>query len=187
MKQLMTILLASCVLAVAVPAPASAHERHGRYDGRQGNSDRGDWNRGDRNRGCSYNYIRQEIQHLEDGLEHGQRDGSISRKSVRQFSKAIWEVQRYLDYYQNNDGYLDRYECQNLQGRIAQLHESMHYVHKDSHRDRDGSNRRDRDGSYGRDGGDYDRDQNDGRDRNSDRDQNDDQDRDADRNGYPRG
>ena len=123
MKRRLAALLAASALAMAVPVAASAHENDRGYN--QGS----DWDRGD----GGYNNFRQEFQHLYDGLRHGQEDGSFSRGEARQIYWAINSLRQRLDYFRNNDGYLDRREANDIQIRLNRLHQDMHALHDNAH------------------------------------------------------
>lgn len=123
MRRVLSVLLASAAMALALPPSASAHERgqQGRYD---------DWEDRDND---AYDRFYEELQHLDDGVEHGLNDGSIDRHDARQFDRAIGSVQQQLVYYYRKQGYLSRWQVQDMQRRIEQLHILMHDVHDDGH------------------------------------------------------
>lgn len=155
MKRVLTALLASCALAVAIPATASAHDDQDGYYGNRDYGNRGgyygnDWND---NRGGNggYDYFRAEFQHLYDGVQHGLSDGSFSRGEARQFYWAINNLRRRLDYYRYNDGYLSDWEARDIQRQLTRLHNDMHDAHANGHADRDYGYYNDRGYSNGND------------------------------------
>lgn len=122
MRRFLSLLLASTALALAAPQSASAHERqHGGYS---------DWE--DRDSG-SYDQFYQELQHLDEGIQHGLSDGSIEPRDARQLDQAIGSVQQRLESYYRRQGYLTRWQVQDIQQRIDQLHAVMHEVHDEGH------------------------------------------------------
>jgi hypothetical protein len=132
MKKVIAILLASSAVLV-VPAVANAHEN--------------DWQRESR----QYGNFGQELDHLYDGVEHGLSDGSYSRGQARYYYRAINSVRRRLDAYQENDGYLNRWEAQDIQNRLESLHQDMHQAHAEGHQEQ---NYGYRNGGYRYNGGD---------------------------------
>lgn len=123
MKRVLGVLFVSAAMALVAPQTASAHERgqQGRYS---------DWEDRDTN---AYGRFYQELQHLDEGVEHALNDGSMDRRDARRFDRAIGSVQQQLAYYYNRQGYLNRWQVQDIQSRIEQLHIIMHDVHDDGH------------------------------------------------------
>ena len=141
MKRIVTALLASCALAAAIPATASAHDEQDGYYGNRDYGNRGgnygnDWNN-DRGGYGGYDYFRAEFQHLTDGVRHGLSDGSYSRGEARQFYWAINSLRQRLDYYRYSRGYLSGSEARDIQRRIQRLHRDMHEAHANGHAERD--------------------------------------------------
>ena len=123
MRQVLGVLLAAAAMALALPQSASAHERgqQGRYS---------DWEDRDND---AYGRFFEELQHLDEGVEHGLNDGSIDPRDARQVDRAIGSVQQQLAYYYRRQGYLNRWQVQDIQRRIEQLHIIIHEVHDDGH------------------------------------------------------
>jgi hypothetical protein len=131
MKRHLAALMAAGALVMAVPTAASAQERgyfgQGRYYG--GHYDGADWNRDNR----GYYNLRRQVQHAYDGVRHGLRDGSFTRREARYFYQVIGDLRERLDYYRDTDGYLDRREARDLDRRLRRLHAAMHEAHEDGH------------------------------------------------------
>ena len=123
MRRVLGVLLASAAMAMALPQSASAHERgqQGRYS---------DWEDRDND---AYRRFFEELQHLDEGVEHGLNDGSIDPRDARQFDRAIGSAQQQLASYYRRQGYLNRWQVQDIQRRIEQIHVIMHEVHDDGH------------------------------------------------------
>jgi hypothetical protein len=155
MKRHLAALLATAALVMAVPTAASAQERgyfgQGQYYGGQYGGN--DWNRNNR----GYDSLRRQFQHAYDGVQHGLRDGSFTRREARQFYWVIGDLRERLNFYRDNDGYLDRREARDIDRRLARLHANMHAAHEDGHQERDygysdRGDHRDRDYDRDRDG-----------------------------------
>ena len=167
MKRHLAALFAAGVLVTAVPTAASAQERgyfgQGQYYGGQYGGN--EWNRNNR----GYDNLRRQFQHAYEGIRHGQRDGSFDRREARQFYSVIGDLRQRLDFYRDNDGYLDRREARDLDRRLARLHAVMHEAHETGHEEQDygyggRDDRRDRDHDRDRDDrGDHDHDRDDRR------------------------
>ena len=165
MKRHLAALFAAAAIVIAVPTAASAQERgyfgQGQYYGGQYGG--AEWNRDNR----GYNNLRRQFQHAYSGVQHGLRDGSFNRREARQFYGVIGDLRQRLDFYRDNDGYLDRREARDLDRRLARLHAVMHEAHETGHEDQDygyggRDDRRDRDYDRDRDGrGDHDHDRDD--------------------------
>lgn len=123
MSRFLGVLLVSAALVGVVPQTASAHER-----GHQGQYS--DWEDRDTD---AYERFYEELEHLDEGIEHGLRDGSIDRRDARQFDRAIGSVQQQLASYYHRQGYLTRWQVQDIQRRIEELHAIIHEVHDDGH------------------------------------------------------
>ena len=121
MTRFLGVLLVSAALVGVIPQTASAHER-----GHQG----GCWEDRDTD---AYERFYEELEHLDEGIEHGLRDGSIDLRDARQFDRAIGSVQQQLASYYRRQGYLTRWQVQDVQRRIEQLHAIIHEVHDDGH------------------------------------------------------
>ena len=117
MKRLLIALLATSTLAVAVPAlahpeqPGSVEEDH--------------WDNG----GASYGDFNQEYQHIWDGIQHGLSDGSYTRAQAQQFYRAMQQIRARADYMNQNG----RWDPQDTQARLEQLHNAMHQAHEIGH------------------------------------------------------
>jgi hypothetical protein len=167
MKRHLAALLAAGAIVIAVPTAASAQERgyfgQGQYYGSQYGGN--DWNRNSR----GYDNLRRQFQHAYDGVQHGLRDGSFTRHEARYFYRVIGDLRQRLDFYRDNDGYLDRREARDLDRGLRRLHAAMHEAHETGHEEQDyGYGDRDdyryRDGYRDRDGrGDHDHDRGDRR------------------------
>ena len=118
MKKLMLALLATTTMALTVPAMAHEYQ-----DEPYAQSD--DWNNG----GDSYAEFDQEYQHMWQGIEHGLSDGSYTPRQGRQFYRAMQQIRRRADWMQRS-GY---YDPQEIQQRLARLHDSMHAAHEEGH------------------------------------------------------
>lgn len=164
MKRHLTALLAAGAIVTAVPTAASAQERgyfgQGQYYG--GYYGGADWNRDNR----GYNNLRRQFQHAYAGVQHGLRDGSFTRREARYFYQVIGDLRQRLDFYRDNDGYLDRREARDLDRRLRRLHAAMHEAHESGHEEQD-YGYRDRGDYRNRD---YDRDRYNRGDHNHDRD-----------------
>ncbi len=123
MSRFLGVLLVSAALVGVAPQSASAHERgqQGRYS---------DWEDRDTR---AYERFYLELEHLDEGVEHGLRDGSIDHREARQFDRAIGSAQQQLAYYYRSQGYLTGWQVQDMQQRIDQLHAIMHEVHDEGH------------------------------------------------------
>ncbi|MBX9745508.1 MAG: hypothetical protein K2X34_01305 [Hyphomonadaceae bacterium] len=160
MKRLLAALFAAGAIVMAAPTAASAQERgyfgQGQYYGGQYGGN--EWNRN----GRGYDNLRRQFQHAYTGVQHGLRDGSFTRREARYFYQVIGDLRQRLDFYRDNDGYLDRREARDLDRRLARLHAVMHEAHEGGHEEED----------YGHGGrGDYgDRDYDRDRDHDHDRD-----------------
>lgn len=135
MKRHLAALFAAGAIVMAVPTAASAQERgyfgQGQYYGGQYGG--ADWNRDNR----GYNNLRRQFQHAYAGVQHGLRDGSFTRREGRYFYQVIGDLRQRLDFYRDNDGYLDRREARDLDRRLGRLHAAMHEAHEDGHEERD--------------------------------------------------
>jgi hypothetical protein len=135
MKRHLVALFAASALVIAVPTAASAQERgyfgQGQYYGGQYGGN--EWNRNNR----GYDNIRRQFQHAYDGVQHGLRDGSFTRREARYFYQVIGELRQRLDFYRYNDGYLDRREARDLDRRLGRLHAIMHQAHENGHEEPD--------------------------------------------------
>ena len=114
MKSLMSVILAACVIAAAVPTIADARNRSGTYDGRRGGRDRSD------DRGSYDNYA-QELRQLAAWADRGYYEGMFSAKSTRNFNREASFLQSLLNAYYNNDRRLDWNERNYLDTRIGNL------------------------------------------------------------------
>jgi hypothetical protein len=158
---------AAGAIVIAVPTAASAQERgyfgQGQYYG--GQYEGNEWNRDNR----GYNNLRRQFQHAYAGVQHGLRDGSFTRREGRYFYRVIGDLRQRLDFYRDNDGYLDRREARDLDRGLGRLHAAMHEAHETSHEEQDyrygdRGDYRDRDYDRDRDGrGDHDHDRDDRR------------------------
>lgn len=117
MKRLLIALLATSTMGFAVPAlahpeqPGAAEEDH--------------WDNG----GASYGDFNQEYQHIWDGIQHGLSDGSYTRSQAQQFYRAMQQIRARADYM-NRSG---RWDPQDTQARLEQLHTAMHQAHEAGH------------------------------------------------------
>jgi len=101
--------------------PMAAHADH--YD-----RGYGDW------RGPSgYALFERDFRHAREGIRHGLRDGSFSRREVWQFRQELDRIRDLLDFYQNNDGHLSRREIRDIRRRFDRLHNYMHLAHDRGH------------------------------------------------------
>lgn len=154
MKKFAIGLMATTVLAFAVPAVAQDYRGYGAYTG-------GVYANGAYGGGYGYGYspnwerggrvgFRYEFNHVYAGIQHGLRDGSYTQWEAQRFLREVENLRRLERYYRTNDGRLNGWERRDLQQRLERLHDVMHVAHQRGHR------RDDRAGYYG--GGRYDRD-----------------------------
>lgn len=158
MKKLAIGLMATTVLAFAVPAVAQDYRGYGgggyadgAYGGGYGYGYSRNWERGGRAG------FREEFNHVYAGIQHGLRDGSYRPWEARRFFREVENLRRLERFYRANDGRLNGWERRDLQQRLERLHGIMHVAHQRGHR-RDEWGGYDRGGRYDRDGGGYDRD-----------------------------
>ncbi len=156
-KRHLAALFAASALVIAVPTAASAQERgyfgQGQYYGGQYSGN--EWNRNNR----GYDTLRSQFQHAYEGVQHGQRDGAFTRREARSFYQVIGDLRQRLDFYRDNDGYLDRREARDLDRRLGRLHAAMHDAHESGHEEQNygyGGRGDHSDRGYDRDRGDRD-------------------------------
>lgn len=119
MKRLMIALLATSTMGLAVPAFAHEHPEE------PGVSTDEHWNNG----GANYADFDQEYQHIWDGIQHGLSDGSYTQNQAQQYFRAMQEIKRRADWMQQSG----RWDPQDTQARLEQLHEEMHAAHERGH------------------------------------------------------
>ena len=117
MKRLMIALLATSTMAFAVPAQAHPEQ--------PGAVEEDHWNNG----GASYGDFNQEYQHIWDGIQHGLSDGSYTRSQAQQFYRAMQQIRARADDMNRNG----RWDPQDTQARLEQLHNTMHQAHQVGH------------------------------------------------------
>lgn len=118
MNRKLILALASAAALVSLPAVAHADHRYPDWGGQASLFDR-------------------DFRHIRDGIRHGVRDGSFSRREAWQFRQELDRIRQRLDFYQYNDGYLNRWEVRDIRRRFSRLHEYMHDAHEDGHAERD--------------------------------------------------
>lgn len=166
MNKLAIGLMATTVLAFAVPAVAQDYRGYGGYTG---GGYAGDAYGGGYGYGYSRNWerggrtgFREEFNHVYAGIQHGMRDGSYTPWDARRFLREVESLRRLERFYRANDGRLNGWERRDLQQRLERLHDIMHVAHQRGHRRDDrsgyyGGGRYDGDGGgYAREDGDYD-------------------------------
>lgn len=116
------LFLAAAYATLAIAAPVSAHENEREHEQPSYSFDR------------SGGEIRQEFDHLEQGIRHGLDDGSLNHWQARGFQQQIWQLRRLESYerYQNG-GYLSEWQTRDLNSRLSRLHEVMHFEHEEGH------------------------------------------------------
>ncbi len=134
MKNVLLALVASSVIAAALPAAAADgtwnrgnnSPSQGIPNGPQADHDHGDHDR----RRCdddSYQQMQGQLQRLSDAVRRGGRDGSYTKKSVRNFNREIGEDQRSLESYRRSGNCFDSGEVDIMRGKIRSLMDKMHY------------------------------------------------------------
>ncbi len=176
MKRFAIGLLATTVIAVALPAAAQSYGQG--HDYRPGSGYNQGYGQG---YGNSYQYgfgwsngwerggranFNREFDHIYAGIQHGMNDGSYRRSEARQFFREVQNLRRLEAYYRANDGRVGGREAGDLRQRIARLHAIMHAAHQRGHNRQDyrGYDRGDYRGNDYRRNDRYDRDDRDDRD-----------------------
>lgn len=72
-------------------------------------------------------------QHDVDMIQHGVRDGAFTRRQAQEFMAKLQQIRRRELSYRQYDGRLDADEGQDIQRRLARLHNTMHDAHDDGH------------------------------------------------------
>jgi hypothetical protein len=82
---------------------------------------------------AGYALFEDDIRYARQGIRHGVRDGSFSRREAFRLNRELERNIDLLRFYRNNDGYLSRGEIRDLRRRFAWLQDSMRVAHYRGH------------------------------------------------------
>lgn len=83
--------------------------------------------------GAGYALFEDDIRDARQGIRHGVRDGSFSRREALRFSRELERNIDLLRFYRNNDGHMSRAEIRDLNRRFAWLNDAMRVAHRHGH------------------------------------------------------
>lgn len=131
MRKFLAMAAGAAALGTAGVANAQYPGAYG-YQGQYGGDYYGgsDWD----NRRGSYAMFERQYQHAIEGIRHGLRDRSISRRRAASFYRELESIRReaYRSHRYGN------YQHGYIQARMAQLHRRMHLKHDRGHERNDG-------------------------------------------------
>jgi hypothetical protein len=107
----MLVLAALATSAVAIAAPALAHDRDD------------DWTV------ASYDAFAQQYRHIWDGIQHGVSDGSYTPREAQYFYRQLRSIQARADW-EDRTG---RFDSDEINDRLESLHDRMHVAHERGH------------------------------------------------------
>jgi hypothetical protein len=75
----------------------------------------------------SYDDFSADYRHISEGIQRSREDGSYSPSQARRYARQLQQIRSFADREQRSG----QFDAQDIEGRLTQLHETMHAARED--------------------------------------------------------